>query len=435
MGYFSGTRPPPVHHNRLAIGLVLSDNGRVNRKQITSWCLFDFANSSYSAVIAGVIFQVYYINAVVGNSDGRGDLWWGRAISLSMLAVSLTSPFLGGIADYAGLRKRLLALYTLTCVLAVAAFSLLVPGAVIAGFALIVLANIGMEGGLVFYNSFLPQIAPAQYQGRVSGWGFGVGYAGSILSLLIALPLATAGRFELVWPMVAAFFAVFSLPAFFFLPKDRPSGVAASQAGTIGVRRAWETMGEIWRRREPRKFLLSYLIYEDGVNTVIVFSSSLAAKTFGFTQGELIGLYLVVQVTALVGAFALSRPTDTRGPKKVVSASLLLWALVAVTAYFVRSKAQFWAIACTAGLGLGSVQAGTRAFYTQFIPEGKEAEYFGVYSLVGKSSAILGPLVFGQVSAAFGSQRPAILSIAIFFIAGLLLLSTVKGGGPNIQKS
>ena len=138
----------------------------MNKKQIISWCLFDFANSSYSAVIAAVVFQVYYINVIVGNDGGRGDLWWGRAISLSMLVVSLSSPFLGGITDYAGLRKRLLALYTLTCIAAVSCFSLLVPGAIVAGFILIALANIGMEGGLVFYNSFLPQIAPPDHQGR-----------------------------------------------------------------------------------------------------------------------------------------------------------------------------------------------------------------------------------------------------------------------------
>ncbi len=406
----------------------------MNKKQVISWCLFDFANSSYSAVIAAVVFQVYYINVIVGNEGGRGDLWWGRAISFSMLLVSLSSPFLGGIADYAGSRKRLLAVYTFTCVAAVACFTLLTPGAAVLGFLLIALANIGMEGGLVFYNSFLPRIAPVEYQGRVSGWGFGVGYAGSILSLLIALPLAQAGRFELIWFMVAGFFALFSLPAFLVLPRDARTGMTASQAGVMGIRKAWQTLREIWSRKEPRKFLLSYLIYEDGVNTVIVFSSSLAATTFAFSQGELIGLFVVVQMMALGGAFLLSKPTDTWGPKKVVTVSLLLWSLVAVSAFFVKSKAQFWAVACTAGLGLGSVQAGTRAFFTQFIPEGKEAEYFGVYSMVGKSSAVIGPLVFGQVSAAFGSQRPAILSIAAFFIIGLILLRRVQGGGPNVER-
>jgi UMF1 family MFS transporter len=405
----------------------------MNRKQILSWCLFDFANSSYSAVIAGVVFQVYYINRIVGNEGGKGDLWWGTAISASMLFVSLSSPFLGGIADYGGLRKRLLAFYTYLCILAVAAFSLLMPGAAFAGFILIIIANIGMEGGLVFYNSFLPQIAPVEYQGRVSGWGFGVGYAGSILSLLIALPLVKAGGFGLIWLMVAVFFALFSVPAFLFLPGDNRTGVTASQAGVMGIRKAMSTLREIWSRKEPRKFLLSYLIYEDGVNTVIVFSSSLAATTFAFGQSELIGLYLVVQVTALIGAFLLSKPTDTWGPKRVVTFSLLLWSLVAMAAFVVQSKAHFWAVACTAGLGLGSVQAGTRAFYTQFIPAGKEAEYFGVYSLVGKSSAVIGPLLFGQVSAAFGSQRPAILSIAAFFIIGLILLRQVNGGGANVK--
>ena len=404
----------------------------MNRKQIISWCLFDFANSSYSAVIAAVVFQVYYINVIVGNARGDGDLWWGRAISLSMVIVSISSPFLGGIADYAGLRKRLLALYTFACVIAVSCFSLLTPGAALLGFLLIVVANAGMEGGLVFYNSFLPRIAVPEYQGRVSGWGFGVGYAGSIFSLLIALPLVKTGRFDLVWFSVAAFFLVFSLPAFLFLPRDTPTGTTLVQAGITGSRNAIATLREIWNRKEPRKFLLAYLIYEDGVNTVIVFSSSLAATTFGFNQTELIALYVLVQLTALSGAFLLSKPTDTWGPKKVVTISLLLWACVAVAAYFVQTKGQFWLIACTAGLGLGSVQAGTRAFYTQFVPQEKEAEYFGVYSLVGKSSAILGPLVFGQVSAAFGSQRPAILSIAAFFVAGLILLSRVNGGGPNV---
>ena len=142
----------------------------------------------------------------------------------------------------------------------------------------------------------------------------------------------------------------------------------------------------------------------------------------------------MVQVTALGGAFLLSKPTDTWGPKRVVCLSLLLWCVVSISAFLVAGKSGFWAVACIAGLGLGSVQAGTRAFFTQFIPQGKEGEYFGIYSLVGKTAAIIGPLVFGQVSVAFGSQRPAILSIATFFIIGLAILSRVQGGGPNVLR-
>jgi UMF1 family MFS transporter len=405
----------------------------MDKKQILSWCLFDFANSSYSAVIAAVIFPVYYAGVIVGNSAGEGDLWWGRAISLSMLFIALSSPFLGGIADYAGRRKRLLAFYTAICVVALSGLTLLTPGAVIAGFILIVFANIGMEGGLVFYNAFLPRIAPAEYIGRVSSWGFSIGYAGSIISLLIALPLVKSGHYALTWIATAAFFAIFSLPAFLFLPRDARAEVTAVRAGIKGIEQAWRTIKELWRHREPRKFLTAYLLYQDGVNTVIVFSSIFAATTLHFRTGELVGLYITVQITALIGAFILAKPTDTWGPKKVVMLSLVLWTLVAVVAYFVQTKPQFWAVACTAGIGLGTVQAGTRAFYTQFVPEGSEAEYFGVYSLVGKSSAILGPLVFGFVSSTFGSQRPAILSIAVFFVIGLILLSRVNGGGPNVS--
>lgn len=406
---------------------------KLSKKHILSWVLFDFANSSYSAVIASVVFPVYYVNNIIGNEAGLGDLWWGRAISVSMAIVALSSPFLGGIADYGGIRKKLLFLYTFISVTAIACLSILERGMVLEGFLLIVLANLGMEGGLVFYNSFLPRIAPQEYQGRVSSWGFGTGYAGSILSLIFALPLVKGNQFEATWLMVAAFFMLFSIPAFLFLPADSRGEYSAFQAGIRGFRYTMKTLKEIWGRKEPRKFLISYLIYEDGVNTVIVFSSIFAATTLGFKPQELIALYLIVQASALFGAFFMARPTDTWGPKKVVIISLLMWTSVATIAFFVQIKVQFWALASFAGLGIGTVQAATRAFYTQFVPEGKEAEYFGVYSLVGKSSAIAGPLIFGLVSAQFGSQRPAILSLIAFFLTGMIILKSVKGGGPNVR--
>jgi UMF1 family MFS transporter len=407
----------------------------LNKKHIISWTLFDFANSSYSAVIAAVVFPVYYANTIVGNETGLGDLWWGRAISVSMAIVALSSPFLGGVADYGKKRKKFLFLYTALSVAAIASFSILKRGMVFEGFLLIIAANLGMEGGLVFYNSFLPRIAPREYQGRVSAWGFMVGYAGSIISLLIALLLIRAGRFEDTWLMVAAFFAMCSAPAFLFLPADTKGEFRLVHAGIRGLSYTLKTLKEIWSRKEQRKFLISYLIYEDGVNTVIVFSSIFAATTLGFKPQELIALYLIVQTTALLGAFVMAKPIDLWGSKKVVIASLLLWTSVATIAYFVQTKNQFWALASFAGLGLGTVQAATRAFYTQFIIEGREAEYFGVYSLVGKSSAILGPLIFGQLSTTFRSQRPAILSVAAFFLIGMIILSTVKGGGPNIKNA
>ncbi|MCJ7482769.1 MAG: MFS transporter [Thermodesulfovibrionales bacterium] len=405
----------------------------LNKKHIISWTLFDFANSSYSAVIAAVVFPVYYVNVIVGNETGRGDLWWGRAISVSMAVVALSSPFLGGIADFGGLRKRFLFFYTALSVLAVASLSILGKGMIIEGFLLIVIANFGMEGGLVFYNSFLPRIAPRDYQGRVSAWGFMVGYAGSIISLLFALPLIQNGYFKATWFMIAVFFAVCSIPAFLFLPKDTKEEYTLMHSAMRGLRLTLTTLREIARRKEPGKFLFSYLLYEDGVSTVIVFSSIFAATTLGFQPRELIFLYLAVQATALLGSLVMAKPIDLWGPKKVIMMSLVLWTSVAVTAFFVQTKNHFWVIATCAGLGLGTVQAASRAFYTQFIPEGKEAEYFGLYSLAGKSSAVIGPIIFGQISTTYGSQRPAILSVAAFFLIGLIILCFVRGGAPNIE--
>jgi UMF1 family MFS transporter len=403
-----------------------------NFRQIFSWCLFDFANSSFSAVISAVVFPVYYVSVVVGNQAGTGDLWWGRAISMSMAFVALTSPFMGGIADHSGKRKRLLFFYTFVCVVSVAGFSLLDRGTAFAGFLLIVLANIGMEGGVVFYNSFLPGITDREHQGRVSAWGYALGYVGSIISLIIALPLVRDGRYDETWIMISFFFLFFSLPAFIFLEPDKKTGVPFFSAAKRGGRYSWSALKSIWARKEVRKFLLAFLLYQDGVNTVIVFSSIFAATTLGFTAKELVGLYLAVQATALFGAFAMAKPIDAWGPKTVVILALLLWSSVAVAAFFIYSKSLFWILACAAGLGLGTVQAASRAFYAQFIPQGRENEYFGIYALVGKSSSIAGPLLFGSLSSAFGSQRPAILAISIFFIFGLILINTVRGGGPNI---
>jgi len=404
-------------------------------KKILSWCFFDFANSSYSAVIAAVIFPVYYTSFIVGNDAGLGDVWWGRAISVSMAFVALTSPLLGGISDYSGARKKFLFVYTMLCVIATASLVFLEKGQIITGFALIVLANIGMEGGIVFYNSFLNDIARSEFQGRVSAWGFATGYLGSIMSLLAALLLIKTDHITFAWPMAAAFFLAFSLPAFFFLPPDEHRGATVAGAARDGLRTTFTVLKRMWSNRDQRRFLLAYLLYEDGVNTVIVFSSIFAATTLGFKSEELIGLYLVVQVTALAGAFAMARPIDFWGPKKVVSLSLALWVLVTILVYFIYSKSFFFIAASMAGLGLGTVQAATRAFFAQFIPPGEESRYFGVYSLVGKTSAVLGPLIFGAVSSLTKNQRPAVAAVSILFIAGFTILQFVQGGKPNVLRS
>lgn len=400
----------------------------MNRKRIAAWVLYDFANSVYPVVILGPVFSVFYIEDVVGNSEGLGDQWWGYAMSASVLFVAFSSPLLGSIADLAGVRKRMLLLYTHVCVVSVALFVTIEPGMILWGFALAVVANIGFEGALVYYNAYLPEIAPRERRGFVSGLGFGIGYAGSIAGLLIAY--LTAEQYHLTWLSVAAFFALFSIPTFLFLPRDRSADRTVLQAAVDGITGFRRIVGEVLRERELRRFLLAFFFYIDGVLTVIVFASSFAAKTLSFESGELILLFLVVQVSALLAALALAKATDRLGPRRVITMTLVLWIAIVVSAYFVESKTVFFAIGALAGIGLGTIQSASRALMSVLIPDGKEAEMFGFYAFCGKSSSWIGPLVFGKLSFALGgNQRVAILVIAAFFIVGLLLLQRVKAGG------
>ncbi|HEV8532827.1 MAG TPA: MFS transporter [Methylomirabilota bacterium] len=399
--------------------------------RIVAWTLYDFANSSFAAVIFATIYAAYYALGVVGNEAGAGDLWWGRVVSVSMAVVAVTSPFLGGLADRAGVRRPLFIGFTALAVVATALMATVRPGMVTWGFFLGVLGNVGYEGALVYYNAYLPDLAPPSHQGRVSGWGFATGYAGSIAALLLAFPFVQSQNYGGAFLTTAALFAVFSLPAFIFLPEPHRGRVSVWQAAREGGAEVLSTARKIIRMPDLRRFLGAYFIYEDGVNTVIAFSAIFAAQTLGFPMDRLIILYIVVQVSALLGALAWAWPTDKLGPKRVVMVTLCQWTAIVVASYFVETQAQFWVLAVVAGTGLGAVQAASRTFLASLCPDGMEAELFGFYSLCGKSAAIMGPLVFGGIShAAGGNQRAGILAIGSFFLIGFVLLSRVKAGGP-----
>jgi UMF1 family MFS transporter len=403
----------------------------LNRRTIASWCLYDFANSFYAAL--PVIWGPFYQRIIVGNEEGLGDLWWGYVISTTMLTVAISSPMMGAVADYAGIRKRLLMVYTLVCVGAVCLFPSIRPGMVLEGFLITVISYVAFEGGLVFYNAYLPEIAPRDYQGRVSGWGFAVGYVGSLLGLLLCLFFFRVAEFPAgAWLSIAAAFLLFSIPAFLWLPADQPPRLGVRRAALGGIEESWRTFRDILKLRETRRFLLAYFFYEDGVNTVINFASAFAAQTMAFSFVELPMLFAVVQISALLGAYLWAKPTDRLGPKRVVLLMLVQWSLVAVAAYFVQTKQQFWVIAVLAGTGLGAIQAASRAFMSTLVPRGREADFFGFYSLCGKSAAVMGPLIFGGVSrAAGGDQRLAILSVMVLFVVGAVLLVRVRAGGPT----
>lgn len=395
----------------------------MNRKTIGAWCLYDFGNSAF-AVLFPLMYGTFYAEHVVGGTAGTS--WWSYAGSLSMALVALSAPFMGGIADHAGVRKRMLMLYTAVGVGAVLAFTRIEPGMVWAGFLLAVVANFAFEGGIVFYNAYLPDIAPPSHHGRVSARGFAVGYFGSLIALAVAAPIAGWGLMDFVWIALALQWALAAVPAFSFLPWDKRTGMTVRHAATVGVRKTMATWKSVLGMPDLRRFLLAYFFYMDGVNTVIWFAGVYASATLGFENAELILMFGLVQIAALIGSLLMGGPTDRMGPRWTVRRVLLWWIFVVVAVYFTTSKTVFWIVAACAGLGIGSIQASSRALMSRLIPDGREAELFGFYALCGKTGAIMGPLVFGAITVALGGQRPAVLSIAAFYVVGFVLLGRVK---------
>lgn len=401
-------------------------------RAVVGWMLYDFANSAYVAVIPATIYAAYYANVVVGNQGGEGDFWWGLSVTTAMVLVALLSPPLGAVVDRSGARKHCLGLLTYLSVAATLLMTTVGPGDVVWGYALAVVGTVGFEAAIVAYNAYLPTLAPPDRLGRLSAYGFATGYAGSAIALGAALPFALGGRLSGAFLVTALLFGAGALPAMRWLPADRRGPLPVAAAVRAGLAEAWATFREITRLQDLRRFLLAYLFYEDGVNTVVFFSAVFASRTLGFSFPELLGLYLVVQLSALGGAWLWARPTDTRGPRFVISWTLVQWCLVVVAAYLVTSKAQFFVVAVFAGSGLGAVQAASRALMASLIPAGREAALFGFYALCGKTAAVMGPVIFGVVSRATGgNQRAAILAVGLMFVVGLILIRRVRSPGAR----
>lgn len=401
----------------------------MDRRVIRAWCLYDFGNSAF-AMLFPAMFTTVYADVIVGNADHAGDRWVGYLVSTAMVCVALIAPFLGGVADHAGVRKRMLGVFTLLGVLAVLSWTTLGPGDVVPGYLLGALGVVAFEAGVVFYNAYLPRIAPPGYQGRVSAWGFAVGYVGSLVALGVAALLDPRERLAWVWVALALQWVAAALPAFLVLPGDKP-GVPLREAAARGVRGTWQALGEVWRTPPLRWFLLGFFFYMDGVETVVVFAGTYAKTTLGFSTQELLGLFALVQVTALAGSLLLAGPTDARGPRFTVRLTLVWWVLTVVAAFLAETKLAFWIVGGLAGMGLGAVQSASRALMGRLAPEGREAEMFGFMALCGRTGSILGPLLFGAVATMAGDQRAAVLSVVPFYGIGLVFVSLVRMPPPR----
>jgi UMF1 family MFS transporter len=407
--------------------------GGASKKEVFSWCLYDFANSAYTTIIVTAAFNLYFVEVVAAGTDGTR--LWGRGYSASMLILALFAPFLGAIADCCGYRKKFLILFTLVSVSATALLFFVQKGDVWTALIIFAVSNIAFNGALHFYNSFLPDVSERSRMGTVSGWGWGLGYVGGLISLLIAYPFIKGGfaadnllSFRLTFPMTALFFLLFSIPTFIYLKESTPEAGAIPIKDAVfkGLRRLRATFREIRRYKELVRYFIGYLIYTDGISTIIVFSSIFAAAVLGFSPGEIIIYFIVTHVTAAVGAFAFGPVTDKLGPKKTIAITLVVWTLIAFWAFLVQTKMSFYGLGLVAGTVLGANQSASRTMLGLFTPPGKNAEFFGFFAAVNKFAAIIGPLIYGEIASITGSHRLAVLSLALFFITGLLVLSTVS---------
>ncbi|MFO7527044.1 MAG: MFS transporter [Ignavibacteriaceae bacterium] len=408
-----------------------------NKGKIFAWTLFDFANTAFYVIILTVGYPLYFKEVITGNAS-NSDFLWGMAFSISMLFVALISPLLGAIADYGAGKKKFLALFTILCILATASLFFTGSSMIFWGIFLLILANIGFEAGLVFYDAFIPEITSERSYGRVSGYGFAMGYVGSLITLLLVIPLYEAGFEEtnlinvrISFVLAAVLFLVFALPIFIFVPDKQHKKKFEPEFFAEGYRRLKSTFVDFKKYRNIAMFLAAYFLYIDGVNTVIIFSSIFARETLQMTFTEIILLFIIVQTSAIIGSAIFGIISDHIGHKKTLMITLLIWIGIVTSAFFVNDVNVFYIIAAFAGISLGSSQSISRSMMSLLTPKEKKTEFFGFYSFFGKASAILGPFVFGIISSII-DQRTAILTIAFFFIAGILILTKVND--PHYEK-
>jgi UMF1 family MFS transporter len=404
---------------------------QATRGQIFSWALFDFAHTSFYVLILTVGYPLYF-KEIVAQGSKQGDFLWGLAFSISMLLVALMSPVLGAAADYGAGKKRFLGIFTGLCVLATASLFFVQSSMVFIGILLLILANIGFEAGMVFYDAFLPEITTERSYGRVSGYGFALGYTGSLMTLALAYPLYANGftvenllNVRASFLLAAVLLFLFALPLFIFLPDRQRTTSLKLDFVKIGFQRLTSTFREFPRYKNVAHFLLSYFIYVDGINTIIVFSSIFARETLSFDLAEIIIFFATVQTSAIIGSLVFGVLSDHWGHKPTLTVTLCLWLAIVIAAFFTQSKMMFYVLGVFAGISLGSSQSTSRSLMSELTPLEKKTEFFGFYSFFGKASAIMGPFLFGIVSSFF-NQRLAILSVGIFLLIGLVLLQRVQ---------
>jgi len=297
-------------------------------------------------------------------------------------------------------------------------------GDIMMGMIFFIVANYGFNSGNVFYNALLPDVTTRDNIGKISGFGWGLGYVGGLISLLMILPLVHNHQTRLVFPLIALFFGLFAIFTFVLLREVHKPSKRTNYLKTA-YRRIRHTIAHIKDFSELIKFFISYLIYNDGIIVVISFGAIYGATRFGMNQKELIIYFIIANITSIIGSFSFGFITDKIGAKKTISITLVVWMVVVLAAFFSQTISHYYYVGILAGLAIGASQSSSRTMLALLTPDSKMGEFFGFYSVTGKIASIVGPLVYGEVARITGDQRWAILSVLVFFIFGLIMLNFV----------
>ena len=417
-----------------------SESSGAGKRAIFAWCFFDWANSAFPTVIITFVFAAYVTKVVAGDVE-LGTARWGTAVSISALFVAVLAPILGAIADRGGRRKPWIVLFTALCIAAGAALWGVGPDPVYLLLALVLvgLANAAFELGQVFYNAMLPDVAPHNMLGRVSGWAWACGYFGAIFCLgtvlvLFALPeqpilgldKETYEHVRISGPFVAVWFALFAWPMLLLTP-DRPSAhLPIITAAREGLKQLWGTFVQLRRYRNIAVFLLARMLYIDGLNTLFAFGGIYAAGTFGMDFQEILIFGVLLNVTAGVGAALFAWIDDLIGSKRTVMIAVAALTVLGAVILLVDSKLWFYVVGSALGVFIGPAQAASRTLMARLAPREMTTEMFGLFALSGKATAFVGPALVGWVTFWADSQRVGMATILVFFLAGLLLMLPVK---------
>jgi UMF1 family MFS transporter len=410
-----------------------------NRRALWSWALYDWANSAFFTIILTFIFARYFSESVIQN-EVAGTEAWGNIVGLSGLAVAILAPILGAIADQNGRRKPWLIAFTLLCVFATAMLWFVAPGSGDLWFAAfwVSVGILGAECAFIFYNAMLPDLASPQRVGRWSGWAWGLGYVGGVTCLVVALFVFIEGNTDWLgldrdnlehvratFVLVAIWYLLFSLPAFFLIPDQPSRGMKMMPAVRAGLVQLRDSIRQVRKYRTIVRFLIARMLYTDGLATIFTFGGVYAAGTFGMDQTQVLQFAIALNITSGLGAFAFSWVDDAIGGRNTVLLSLVGLTLSALAILVVMDPLWFWVSGMTLGIFVGPLQSASRSYMARVAPPHLQTQMFGLFAFSGKATAFMGPLLVGWVTAISGSQRWGMSTILAFLLIGFVLMLTI----------